>query len=276
MQPWKFLDGAPRPVQKFNTVSIDPSEEAWMVEVARDFANLPLCGRPAFVNRPVPVENVRTVQKSNLGAFVNLPAPVENVRTVQKLNLGARSAASPTANFFSLTITVNAPEPCDGARGDWIHAITAAVKQRMIRRSEEYILVQSVAGGCLTLNGAMRFAAPRNRNDLQRNIRTSLGQELPPLVPLGKVTCIVSTPSEDERHKVYESLRRMAAAAGPGAGGQQHGPPATRTLVVVDSVVAAPGRSAAVAAVAPRDTAAVEPRCGPNRARKGPRMNSSH
>jgi hypothetical protein len=176
----------------------------------------------------------------------------------------AGPAASDQANFFSLTITVKAPEPCDA--GGWIDGITDAIKKGVSKISEEFVLVQSVAGGFLTLRGAMKFAKTRNRKNLQYHLRTRhVEKHLPPGIGVGNLTCIVSTLVEDERHVVYESLRRMAAAAGPGAGGQQPGPPATRTLVVVDSVLAAPGRSAAVAAVAPRDSAEVGPLCGQNR-----------
>jgi hypothetical protein len=60
------------------------------------------------------------------------------------------------------------------------------------------------------------------------------------------VACIVSARREDERHAVYESLRRMTAAAGPGKAGQsQPGPPAARSLVVLDTVAAAAGPPAA-------------------------------
>ncbi len=71
------MDGAPRPVQKFNTVSIDPSEDAWIEEVARDFVNRSFCESPAFVNRPVPVENVRTqaVQKVEPWRICESPRP---------------------------------------------------------------------------------------------------------------------------------------------------------------------------------------------------------
>ena len=178
----------------------------------------------------------------------------------------ARPAAGDGAKFFSVTITVKQAEPCGGDRS-WIDKITGAVEKHVSRNSAEALLVQSVAGGCLTLNGAMRFNAPRNRNDLQTHLRARQVMTLvPPGVGDGDVTCTVSARSEDERHAVYETLRRMAAAAGPGEAGQaQPGPPATRTLVVVDSVLAAPGRSAAVAAVAPRDSAEVGPLCGQNR-----------
>ncbi len=114
----------------------------------------------------------------------------------------------------------------------------------MSRNSAEAFLVQSVAGGCLTLNSAMRFNETRERGRLQENLRARQVQpRVPPGVGDGDVNCTVSARSEDERHAVYETLRRMAAAAGQGEAGQaQHGPPATRTLVVVlDTVAAAAG-----------------------------------
>jgi hypothetical protein len=130
----------------------------------------------------------------------------------------AGPAASDQANFFSLTITVKAPEPCDA--GGWIDGITDAIKKGVSKISEEFVLVQSVAGGFLTLRGAMKFAKTRNRKNLQYHLRTRhVEKHLPPGIGDGNLTCIVSTLVEDERHVVYESLRRMAAAAGPGAGG---------------------------------------------------------
>ena len=148
-------------------------------------------------------------------------------------------AASAGAKFFSVTITVKQAEPCGGDRS-WIDKITNAVEKHVSRNSAEAFLVQSVAGGCLTLNGAMRFNETRDRGRLQQNLRARQVQPLvPPGVGDGDVNCTVSARSEDERHAVYETLRRMAAAAGPGEAGQaQPGPPATRTLVVLDTTAA--------------------------------------
>jgi hypothetical protein len=152
-------------------------------------------------------------------------------------------AASDGAKFFSVTITVKQAEPCGGDRS-LIDKITGAAEKHVSRNSAETFLVQSVAGRCLTLSGAMRYDAPRNGNDLQQNLRARQVQPMvPPGVGDGDVNCTVSARSEDEQHAVYETLRRMAAAAGPGEAGQaQPGPPATRTLVVVlDTVAAAAG-----------------------------------
>ena len=137
----------------------------------------------------------------------------------------ARPAAGDGAKFFSVTITVKQAEPCGGDRS-WIDKITGAVEKHVSRNSAEALLVQSVAGGCLTLSGAMRYDATRNGNDLQQNLRARQVMTLvPPGVGDGDVTCTVSARSEDERHAVYETLRRMAAAAGPGEAGQaQPGP----------------------------------------------------
>ena len=190
----------------------------------------------------------------------------------------AAPAAGDVAKFFSVTITVKA-EPCSGDRS-WIDNITGAVEKHVRRNSAEALLVQSVVGGCLTLSGAMRFGAPHNRNDLRKNLRArQVMKGLPPGVGDEDVECIVSARSEDERHAVYETLRRMAAAAGPWEAGQHPPSPplATRTLVVLDIVAAAAeppapspaggfghvgaGAAGAAAAAPPRtDDAAAPPR----------------
>ena len=216
---------------------------------------------------PVSRSAASTLPPAPLSACGSMPGPAVGVtvsgaggaavgrRTGSSICAGPAVSKSDNANFFSITIAVKEAELC------CIQNITKAVEKYMIRNSAESVLVQSIAGGCLTLDGAMRLGTPRDRNDLQHHLRTR--QIMPPLpcgFDMGKVECIVSTPPMDGRHAVYESLRRMTAAAGPGGGGQQPGPPATRTLIV-DSLEA-PGRLPAVA-VAPSGSAAdVAALCG--------------
>ena len=69
----------------------------------------------------------------------------------------AGPAASDAATFFSVTITVKAPERRDGEHQE----ITGAVKTYATKNTTEGLLVQSVAGGCLTLRGAILFTEAR-------------------------------------------------------------------------------------------------------------------
>jgi hypothetical protein len=162
----------------------------------------------------------------------------------------AGSAARDTATFFSVTIAVQPPERSDGDhQGGWIDKITGAVKTYMNKNTTEGLLVQSVAGECLTLRGAILYAEARDRHNLQQYLRTHLViPGLPPGAGEGHVT-YVSTGNEDARHAVYATLRREVAAGAAGAGeaGQPCPPPATmtRTLVVLDTVAAPPAPPAA-------------------------------
>ena len=64
------------------------------------------------------------------------------------------------------------PERRDGEhQGGWIEKITGAVKTYATKNTTEGLLVQSVAGGCLTLRGAFLFAEARDRDSLQPYLR---------------------------------------------------------------------------------------------------------
>jgi hypothetical protein len=136
------------------------------------------------------------------------------------------------ATFFSVTIAVKPPERRDGDQGGWIDKITAAVSTYMSRNAEEGLLVQSIAGGCLTLRGAILFAEAHDRHNLQIYLRTrQVNPGLPSGTRDGDVTVAVSTCIEDAQHTVYKTLRRTAAgSAGQWEGWQpaQPGPPAPR------------------------------------------------
>ncbi|MFN9122456.1 MAG: hypothetical protein ACK5X5_11770, partial [bacterium] len=72
------------------------------------------------------------------------------------------------------------PERRDGEhQGGWIEKITGAVKTYATKNTTEGLLVQSVAGGCLTLRGAFLFTEARDRHNLQQYLRR-LVQNLPP------------------------------------------------------------------------------------------------
>jgi hypothetical protein len=135
----------------------------------------------------------------------------------------AGPAASDMATFFSVTIAVKPAERRDGDQGGWIDEIKNAVKTYVNKTTTEGLLVQSVAGGCLTLRGAILFAEAHDRHNLQQYLRTRpVNSRLPLGAGEGEVTCAVSTGSKDARHAVYDTLRRMAAAgaAGQGKAGQ--------------------------------------------------------
>jgi hypothetical protein len=83
------------------------------------------------------------------GAFMGL-VPFAAVSGLTGLSIRVGLAASDKAN--SVTITVKPAECCNGDPCCWIDTITAAVKKHVSRDSEEGILVQSVADGCLTLS----------------------------------------------------------------------------------------------------------------------------
>ena len=90
----------------------------------------------------------------------------------------AGPAASDAATFFSVTITVKAPERRDGEHQE----ITGAVKTYAAKNTTEGLLVQSVAGGCLTLRGAILFTEAHDRDNLQQYLR-GLVLDLPPPPP---------------------------------------------------------------------------------------------
>jgi hypothetical protein len=96
----------------------------------------------------------------------------------------AGPAASNTATFFSVTIAVQPPERSDGDyQGGWIDKITNAVKTYLNKTTTESLLVQSVAGGCLTLRGAILYAEARDRHNLQQYLRTHLVNSGLPVQP---------------------------------------------------------------------------------------------
>jgi len=126
------------------------------------------------------LDQTRTGPSLSAGASTPGPAAVVTVSGGGGAVVGGRAisgicagrpgpAASDGAKFFSVTITVKQAEPCGGDRS-WIDKISGAVEKHVSRNSAEALLVQSVAGGCLALSGAMRFNAPRNRNDLHTYI----------------------------------------------------------------------------------------------------------
>jgi hypothetical protein len=184
--------------------------------------------------------------------------------------------SSDVLKLFSVTIVLRPNDSDDGVICDRTESITSGIQNYIRKNAVEGVLIQSVQGTCLTLSAAFRFGASRARNDLQKYLRDRLVlncfEDRPKAV---NVMCTVTSACEDERHAIYEALRRMVqrllatsilvldtvpAAADPpaplSAGGVRPGAPAAQFLggAPQPASAAAPhvaGR--AVAAGAPRE-----------------------
>ncbi len=80
-------------------------------------------------------------------------------------------------------------------------------------------MVQSIQSGCLTLNCAVLFKEPHNRNKTQLNVsQRQVLDHLPKVCYPFKADCAVTALDEDMWHELYESLRRSADMGAAQAG----------------------------------------------------------
>ena len=177
--------------------------------------------------------------------------------------------SSDSSKFFSVSIAVRPNESGsdDGVSCCRMEKVKSVLHDYIRKNAIEGVLIQSVEGKCLTLSAAILFGASHARGNFQKHLRErhvlNCFKDRPNAV---QVRCTVTTPREDERHAIYETLRQMvlrqpsgAAAARQGEAGQQ-GLLATSTLVL-DTVPAAadPAASQALSAGGVRRGAAAAP-----------------
>ena len=155
--------------------------------------------------------------------------------------------SSDSSKFFSVSIAVRPNESGsdDGVSCCRMEKVKSVLHDYIRKNAIEGVLIQSVEGKCLTLSAAILFGASHARGNFQKHLRErhvlNCFKDRPNAV---QVRCTVTTPREDERHAIYETLRQMvlrqpsgAAAARQGEAGQQ-GLLATSNLVL-DTVPAA-------------------------------------
>ena len=150
--------------------------------------------------------------------------------------------SSDSSTLFSVTIVLRPNESDDGLIYNRKESITSGIHDYIRKNAIEGVLIQSVEGKCLTLSSAIRFGTSRVRHDLQKHLRDrhvlKFFEDRPNAI---QVMCTVTSAREDERHAIYETLRRMVrrlpTAASQGEAGQQR-LLATSTLVL-DTVPAA-------------------------------------
>ena len=170
------------------------------------------------------------------------------------LALQQRPKSSHQSKFFSVTIKVTPNESCDGDSCCQMERETVvSVLGSYIRKNTiEGVLIQSVEGDCLTLSGAIRFDAPHDQNRLQQNLRERhVLNCFKDKASAVQVMCTVTTPCEEERHAIYETLRQMVRRL-PSA-------PAAAAALVLDTVPAAADPPAPMPAGGVRHGAAAAP-----------------
>ena len=134
--------------------------------------------------------------------------------------------SSDLSTLFSVTIVLRPHESDDGVIYNRKVSITSGIHDYIRKNAIEGVLIQSVEGKCLTLSSAIRFGTSRVRHDLQKHLRDrhvlKFFEDRPNAI---QVMCTVTSAREDERHAIYETLRRMVrrlpTAASQGEAGQQ-------------------------------------------------------
>lgn len=207
---WRFVDGAPKPVEKPAQPSLqvqlprqpvlELSDTAGMVAVARSF----FVGKP-----PVPI-TIATGSQPRAHATKAAGECAQGPTTEEA------STNSRESQFFRMSFTVTDKIP-DRYTAEWTKGVAESLATYVFKNCEEGIVVRSNHDTSLQLEAAFKFGSHR----IGANIRKHLKTETIPNSFRGKgfttdnfeVKARILSSHADRRHAFYEDLRAMTQDA---------------------------------------------------------------